>query len=109
MRYGAHLTGRIPYGCVPYWRALHGYVPHWRVPHGPAPHRCVPHRRVLHGPTSHWAWCVLRLSDFSIWGFWEKVLIPNRTYVSVYLAASGLCHQSLLRESDAGGTSQLEK
>src|ERR1700733_3714867 len=43
-----HLRGREPQGRVPYWMCTS-----WT---------CI-----------SWAWCVLRLSDFSIWGLWEKV------------------------------------
>jgi hypothetical protein len=54
---GLHLTGPASHGCVPL-----GRVPHW----------CVPHRACI-----SWAWCLLRLLDFSIWGSWEKSLHPT--------------------------------
>jgi hypothetical protein len=95
---GVHLTGRVPYRRVPHGRVPHRPAPHWARTSlgvrlmgvyltsvyfvsvhltGRASHRtcaswaCTSLGVHLRACISR-AWRVLRLSDFSLWGFWEK-------------------------------------
>jgi hypothetical protein len=80
--------GRVPHKRASYWHTPYKHVLHERASHRRVSHRRVPHQRASQGREPQgrvpywmctswtcisWAWCVLRLSDFSIWGFWEKV------------------------------------
>ena len=85
---GVHVTRPASHGGL-HLMGLHLTGP---APHGPASHRRVSHGRAPHWACTSWAWCVLRLSGFSVWGFGKKSLYPT---VVLVFPAWGL--ESLLR------------
>ena len=59
-----------------YLMAVHLLGVHLTRPELP---ECAPHWVRTSWACISWAWCGLRLSDFSIWGLREKVLTTHRT------------------------------
>jgi hypothetical protein len=65
---GVYLVGVHPIRCAPHRRVPYWACTLWARTRGRAPHWVC----------TSWEWYVLRLSDFSIWAFREKVLTTHR-------------------------------